>query len=744
MRSKRSRRGLKVIALLIFGRLSLLQAAEQAYFLKSSNIDIVQNATNIHDNSHRAVRKQERMELSSGFRNYEILTSSQIFERLKSMERLYPNFLTLQSSQELYGLHAAGNNNDCPFDHDANFIAGCKNYIITIEDQAAHPYGSDSWKHLPEVFLSGALHGNERVGPTTVIEVANLLLEAASCEEKPVGMEPSSSDEDSRSKWLLMMEEGRACRIELYKKGFDDASRKWLARLVTTRRIVIMPSPNALGYFRNSRTEFLIDPNRDFPYDLRDSTKCMQTIAGRSINEVFRDHLFQLSLTFHGGMEVIGYEWGAPTYSDYLSPDDTAQKEISAGYSRFAGRFGDTPSYQTGTMNEKVYPVKGGMEDWAYAGSWDPERVIQCQPKTFEGYPEEKTTYNDSTLRALNMLVETSDRKTPSHSSLGSTEQIFNDVDYRGNGHIARNIRLSLLAIDLVQPYVTFVGVNGLFLADDLLLGKPRTFERERKAVAIPKGDAVLKWTVGGGFTVDYTTIFYTKWDDLPEGIDAQGFTEDNIRGFTYAPATNGRTHWHADGADPPADPAAHKDGFAAAANGPTFSATINTSKYNVGDTIAIFAMARVDQGWSSQGDGVSPNLLPTSHVVNARTNPGWRHESAQKIVQGRKEWVSMPLTLVVFEDEESETKDLSNRYESLGDGPDYWGQNTYGGEGKETVWHWKTLIALTVFLMVGLLVAAKYVNRSVYRKQGFDDEQEYYYGDEGLQLQDTSQNQIQ
>lgn len=108
-----------------------------------------------------------------------------------------------------------------------------------------------------------------------------------------------------------------------------------------------------MGYYRKQRTELQIDPNRDFPYDLLDSTKCMQTIAGRSINEVFRDHIFQLSLTFHAGMEVIGYEWGAPTYSNSLSPDHTAQKEISAGYSRFAGKFDKTPPYLTGTMNEE-------------------------------------------------------------------------------------------------------------------------------------------------------------------------------------------------------------------------------------------------------------------------------------------------------------------------------------------------------------------------------------------------------
>mmetsp|Transcript_24976 Transcript_24976/g.29433 ORF Transcript_24976/g.29433 Transcript_24976/m.29433 type:complete len:742 (+) Transcript_24976:134-2359(+) len=736
MRSKQSRSGIRVKTLLAFGHLNLLRASQTPNGYKINRGGNVQNVTSFNgDIQQNQVKEPERMEASDEFQEYSILSSAKIFKRLKSMEKIYPNFVTLQSSQQLYGLQGAGGKDDCEFDHDVSFTDGCKNYILTIEDHAAHPNGSESWKRLPEVFLSGALHGNERVGPTAVVETANLLLEAASCEAKPHGMEPKVDDE-SRSKWLLSKEEGHACRKELYRIGIDDASRKWLARLVTTRRIVIMPTPNALGYYRNHRTELDIDPNRDFPFDLADSSQCMQTIAGRSINEVFRDHIFQLSLTFHAGMEVIAYEWGAPTYSDSLSPDHAAQKEISAGYSRFAGKFGRTPPYLTGTMNEEVYPVRGGMEDWAYAGSWDPDRVIECQPVTFDGYPAEKTVYNDSTLRAVNMLVEASNDKTP-RSGLGTSQQLFNNVDDRGNGHIARNIRLSLIATDLVQPYVTIVGVNGIFLTDDISPGTDSSkFEKANKAVAIPKGqnNTVLKWTVGGGFTVDYTTILHSKWDN----VDAQKIREGDLRGFTYAPATTGKTHWHADGADPPPNFGADENGFAAAM-GPTFSITIDTSKYHVGDTIVVFAMARVDQGWYMTVDGVSPNLPPTSHIVNARTNPDWSHESAQKIIQGRTEWFSIPLTLIISEDEEG-TKDLSNRLESLEGLPDYWGLTNDGKSEQENVlWSLVIPIAVASLLIIGLLFAAKWVmsrhRRQILQKQS-DEEGDFMYDDDGIQLQ--------
>jgi hypothetical protein len=89
----------------------------------------------------------------------------------------------------------------------------------------------------------------------------------------------------------------------------------------------------------------------------------MQTIAGRTINELYREHLFQLAFTFHAGMEVVAYEWGAPSFSNHLSPDDEAQSQIGAAYSRYGAGWKGTRAYDHGTMNDEVYPVRGGMED---------------------------------------------------------------------------------------------------------------------------------------------------------------------------------------------------------------------------------------------------------------------------------------------------------------------------------------------------------------------------------------------
>ena len=163
----------------------------------------------------------------------------------------------------------------------------------------------------------------------------------------------------------------------------------------------------------------------------------MQTIAGRTINEAYREHMFQLALTFHGGMEVVAYEWGAPTWYNHLSPDDEAQSQIGSAYSQYGGGWDIDKPYAHGTMNDEVYYVRGGMEDWAYAGSWTPDLVKPCTPKTYGGYPPEKTTYNNSTLRAFNMLVETSDDKFPK-DHLGSSLDVLSG-DTEGNGHISRS-----------------------------------------------------------------------------------------------------------------------------------------------------------------------------------------------------------------------------------------------------------------------------------------------------------------
>jgi hypothetical protein len=602
-----------------------------------------------HSADHTNVRKLEQKEIQ----NYHIWSAQEIKEVLDLWIAKYSNFVKVTTSQEAYGLPPVGGSDDCPFDDAA---IGCRMYILTIQDFTSHPVSSSSSSQLPEVFWSGSVHGDERVGPSAVMEAASLLLEAASCEALPKWNRSIRLRQNS-------IEEARSCRTALRDKGIDDIHRQWLARLVSTRRIVIVPTANALGYFRDTRTENGIDPNRDFPYDVADPTLCMRSIAGRTINEIYREHMFQLALTFHGGMEVLAYEWGAPSHLGFLSPDDEAQNQVAAAYSRFGGGWSTSKPYAYGTMNDMVYYVRGGMEDWAYAGSWDKELVLPCEPKEFGGYPKEKTVYKNSTLRAFNILVEASTQKHPRENELGTSLDVLSR-NTGGNGHISRNIRLSLLAADLVEPYVSIVVVNNLTLSDDIV---PSTYRGGRscqttKAVRVPQNSrrAVIAWTVGGAMHVNYTEVFFARWDDIPEDqldcLNQPKSMKGFIRGKMVGPK-NGTGAFSGAGAHPIAAHAtqARTPRGQVPTMGPLFRATLNIpNDWDKLDQIVVVAAARVDAVWAKQPSKISPNRPPQSHIVNARNNPNWRHESAGNRIQGRLKWYSIPLTIIFEDDEDS------------------------------------------------------------------------------------------
>ena len=46
--------------------------------------------------------------------------------------------------------------------------------------------------------------------------------------------------------------------------------------------------------------------------------------------------------------------------------------------------------YPLGPINDLVYPVDGGMEDWSYAAGWEasPKPITVCKPTTYGGYAE--------------------------------------------------------------------------------------------------------------------------------------------------------------------------------------------------------------------------------------------------------------------------------------------------------------------------------------------------------------------
>ena len=234
---------------------------------------------------------------------YRLRKAEQIHDTLQSWKETYPDSVRVTSSQERYGLPRAGTDEDCPYDYN---VTGCSNVFFTIQDFVAHPEGSKSSELLPEIFWNGAIHGDERLGAAAVMETASLLLEAATCESLP-----REVPKRSRMQELTRASE---CRTYLQERGIDNERRKWLAKLVSTRRIVVAPAVNAAGFDRNEKTEDSVDPDLDFPYEYHredNVSACTKTITARTINSIFREHMFQVSISFHAGpRDTIGFSWG--------------------------------------------------------------------------------------------------------------------------------------------------------------------------------------------------------------------------------------------------------------------------------------------------------------------------------------------------------------------------------------------------------------------------------------------------
>jgi len=377
------------------------------------------------------------------YRNYD-----KMIQRMKELNTSYPDIVDLFVAQEKFNL---------PYPEvlmcvEEGVPTPCKQYVMRITNESTLQIGNDT---RPEVFFSGALHGNERIGPQTTMELAILMTTYATSFAK-------MDDEAKR------------------KNDPTLKSKEWIWKLLNSRTVYIIPMTNAHGYFLNKREENGIDPNRDFNYAT--APDCMKTMTARVINELWREHMFQLAITFHGGMRALTYEWGSPNHDtkdgvehkSQRSPDDFSQVELGDALSMFSGAFSDGEYYKTGTMNDVVYGVNGGMEDWGYAASWENSFIPEgnslpfspCKPVTYGGYDEDKTIYTNFTNRAFNILVETSNDKEPDASTLGLLSDIY-DVDLENYsmqdfivGHVPQNIRMSLLLIDIVQPYVRWVSIH--------------------------------------------------------------------------------------------------------------------------------------------------------------------------------------------------------------------------------------------------------------------------------------------
>jgi hypothetical protein len=470
------------------------------------------------------------------------------------------------------------------------------------------------------------------------------------------------------------------------------------------------------GYFQRMREENNIDPNRDFPY-MKEPQHCMQTITARALNELWRSHLFQLAITYHGGMRAIAYEWGAPNHAVPWdsSPDENAQAGIAGVMATYGGAV-EGHKIPAGRLNRIVYPVTGGMEDWGYAASWENDLtkdgtgphhfengpIGQCNPDItftkYKPYPPARTSHHPSAFAAFNILVETSDMKRPRPTDFGHSAQLFK-MDGSGQGHIPRNIRFALVMIDIVQPYIQIMevevydpavadaaaannNIKNTFNLDEVdpesgdLPGVSNGKYMPVLSMVAGAGKMKLSYEVGGGITVTETDVIWCKYSDddgitnedviyrrnseassaivaemtekeypLPNAARIITLAEqDRTLVVRRSRKMKGATQWsHSEKIDRGHTPFRSN-----------FGGTFDIAAEDGPGVYFVIARARLDTNWGERANGGTgdgpphPNVDPQSHIVRARTLEDWRVENDGHVIDGRLDWYSVPIKVIV------------------------------------------------------------------------------------------------
>lgn len=250
----------------------------------------------------------------------------------------------------------------------------------------------------PQVLLSGAVHGDEQPGPVAVVETVRLICEGVT------GL------------------------------TFLDKS------------LIVIPTANSWGYSNVNRTENGVDPNRDFPYE-RDPSLTLESMAAKVVNRIFAAAgNVQSGITFHAGISSITYPWGSPNHMGDIAPDNTAMEHIALEMRNFGGKTNSAWNYETGDMNHIVYPIEGGMEDWAYSLGF--EKSPYCGNETLNIGSSPICT--NALPSASMFLVEASDDKLLPMSGIGDRDDVWDATETVPV--IPRLIRMSLRVFDLVKP----------------------------------------------------------------------------------------------------------------------------------------------------------------------------------------------------------------------------------------------------------------------------------------------------
>jgi len=714
--------------------------------LASNKISAV-SANAYHDNEGQEHSKnQERQEQTNNEPSNNIAEQmlSTFFEKLNYLEEQYEsNLVTVQDATDAYPI-LSQTNGGCPMDsrkfkmQQQEDKMPCYTPIVTIHDRITNPL--DHSQYLPEVILLSGLDTPKQMdmlGPSSIYETLKLLLECAACEALSPWVAPAAPTKaspplnDTISETTAIINPAITCRNELLSRGIDDDLRKWMARLVATRKIIALPIVDVAAFYSRLEMEESGQQSTadgagsenisqcDFPYpdhwktpsssSESSNNKCMSTFPSQLLNELFRSHAFQLGVAFHGQLDdfLLPNGWiGVPSWESEVplsanapptitSVDEDAMIEIGLAYSGFGRSTNNNgaTSYSVQTIPPKSKKVideeadndcKGAtMEHWAFSAGLTlndesnsgtaPIWLEQCDGE----YASEQPNHYDSlSLRSFIASVVSTRNEYPLCLPGFEVDETIclpenNDPHFFFDNvsHLGSKLRMSLLAIELVEPWTSIRSIAGVELRDDDVIPQSQRLPEicpKARAMTLPESvlmkDVNITWTIGGAFTVTETAIMHGKWDvldkkifdcvtqptkqeldafftilrdfEVMEGETAQEMEDD----VSFTPVQNGITRWHPSQLN-------GKAGVIPAET--TFTVSLDLSDYKVGDVIAIYALARTDQR-EYTGEN-----RPQSSFVNTRTNPDWSHSNkgmagSSSAVQGRLDWFSVPVTITI------------------------------------------------------------------------------------------------
>lgn len=326
-------------------------------------------------------------------------------------------------------------------------------------------------KSLPTLFILAGIHGNEVIGTNAIYRFFDMILK--------------------------------------YKT--TDPFYFWM---LNNLRVVFLPLANPSGFYRKIREEvhiienreIKIDPNRDFDWDNSDG--CYVTCSSQSIGHIFKDNLIVGTLTYHGGESSITYPWGTYVHRGHSrSKDHVAFSNIATMLRDSAGV---APQYNlnpfvVGTMEDIVYDVHGGYEDWAYGASAESKFITQSclNPDTI--YNENFLKTDDNSNRAFVYLIEAGEQKTPDEGTLGN-EQFAIDKTGKGaeNGNVTRSILILKQYFEVMRPFPMILKINKFNASH-------QSGTNTSNSNPSSKPGLMIEFDVRGCKTVDSITLIHPK-----------------------------------------------------------------------------------------------------------------------------------------------------------------------------------------------------------------------------------------